>query len=210
MKSSTSVELLHRFSTESMTSFVIFWICMAVASDVSASFLIWSATTANPLPDSPALAASMEALRDSNAVSSAILNIALVSWSIWSTLLDSSIAFLSFCSVFCVISSAIRVALSASFLRMFALSLIPSIVFFPSTFFSFIFSICTAMLSDVVLKFSAVTAVCSILAASCSDIADIPATLSTRLLMTSSSCSTAPTISSPLSDTIPTVSFIDF
>ncbi|MPM72614.1 hypothetical protein SDC9_119590 [bioreactor metagenome] len=43
--------------------------------DCSASFLISSATTAKPLPDSPALAASMDAFKDSKFVCSVIPDI---------------------------------------------------------------------------------------------------------------------------------------
>ncbi len=47
-------------------------ICLADSLDCSASFWIWEATTAKPLPCSPALAASMDAFRDRRLVSSAM------------------------------------------------------------------------------------------------------------------------------------------
>ena len=53
-------------------------ILLALSLDCSASFCIWLATTANPRPCSPALAASIEALRDSRLVSSAISVISAV------------------------------------------------------------------------------------------------------------------------------------
>ena len=71
-------------SSESATnSRMISSICFAEALDCSASFPISSATTAKPLPASPALAASMEAFRDSRLVWLAMSAISLVTSRIW-------------------------------------------------------------------------------------------------------------------------------
>ena len=66
----------------SITSLIIIPMSLAATFDWSASFLIWSATTAKPLPASPALAASIEALRERSSVSSAISEISVIAFSI--------------------------------------------------------------------------------------------------------------------------------
>jgi hypothetical protein len=65
------------------------WIWPAAFLDPSASFLTSSATTANPLPCSPALAASIAALRESRLVCCAILVMIRTSWDISWDFLES-------------------------------------------------------------------------------------------------------------------------
>ena len=60
------------FTVWSVIWVTLFWISPAASAEWSASFLISSATTANPLPASPALAASMEAFKESRFVCSEI------------------------------------------------------------------------------------------------------------------------------------------
>lgn len=76
MKPRTSLLLSESF----LNAFCIFptvpWIEVAELEDSSASFLTSSDTTANPLPCSPALAASIAAFKASKFVCSAISDIA--------------------------------------------------------------------------------------------------------------------------------------
>ena len=87
--------LFARTSTAAITSSDTCWICEAASADSLASLLISSATTANPLPASPALAASIEALRESRLVWLEILIISSTRLLIFSTFLASSILSLS-------------------------------------------------------------------------------------------------------------------
>ena len=69
------------FAESSLSVFAVSSISLLDSFDCSESFLIWSATTPNPLPLSPALAASIEAFRLRRFVSSAIDVInAVASW----------------------------------------------------------------------------------------------------------------------------------
>jgi len=72
-----SIELEDSAFTTDRTSLVISWILDAEALELSDSFLISSATTANPFPVSPALAASIAALRASKVVWEVISRIVL-------------------------------------------------------------------------------------------------------------------------------------
>ena len=63
------------FSELSISVLTIFSILPLAVLDCSARFWIWDATTAKPLPASPALAASMLAFRESRLVSDAISEI---------------------------------------------------------------------------------------------------------------------------------------
>ncbi|MPM93484.1 hypothetical protein SDC9_140621 [bioreactor metagenome] len=66
-------------------------ICVVASRDCSASFRTSSATTANPLPCSPALAASIAALRASKLVWSAIPVMNCIIFPILSELVESSV-----------------------------------------------------------------------------------------------------------------------
>ena len=80
-------------STDELTCATIVTILAPVAVDSAARFAISLATTAKPLPWSPALAASIEAFKESSVVSSAISWIAFASSLIFSTCFASVIAF---------------------------------------------------------------------------------------------------------------------
>lgn len=68
MNFNISLELSDRLPKAFSTSPTTPWIFDTYSSDSSASFLISSATTAKPLPASPALAASMAAFNASRFV----------------------------------------------------------------------------------------------------------------------------------------------
>ena len=68
----TSFMVSTDFSESAISWLIMSPICLADSFDCSASFWIWDATTAKPLPCSPARAASMEAFKDRRFVSSAI------------------------------------------------------------------------------------------------------------------------------------------
>ena len=99
-------------------------ICSAVSADCDASFPISSATTAKPLPDSPARAASIDALSASKLVWDAISVISFEDSAIFCTdelvfLICSSICFIdSITARFCLsnISRACIDVLQASFI----------------------------------------------------------------------------------------------
>ena len=71
---------------------MVCWISSTVSAVSVASLPISVATTANPLPDSPARAASMEAFSDSRLICSAMLDIDVASVLICSTVLPRSMA----------------------------------------------------------------------------------------------------------------------
>lgn len=75
----TSSALSDRLLTAFVTSLLITWMLPAVCLLFSARELISPATTAKPFPASPALAASMEALRARRFVCEAMSRITFVS-----------------------------------------------------------------------------------------------------------------------------------
>ena len=96
-------------------------ISAAVFLESSASTLISSATTANPFPDSPALAASIEAFNANRFVCSVISKIDLDKTSIFSTSFDFFIASNNFSCVSILIFSAVSLDRIAASLSSFAL-----------------------------------------------------------------------------------------
>ena len=87
------------FETASIVLPISSLVVCAASADLLARFLTSSATTANPLPASPALAASTAALRASIFVWNAMLSIVLIIFSISADF--SSIIFIA-ASIFCV------------------------------------------------------------------------------------------------------------
>nr|WP_281288135.1 hypothetical protein [Paenibacillus methanolicus] len=92
MNESAFSELLVSAFTEPMTWLATCWISLAVFAEFSASLRISSATTAKPLPASPARAASIAALSASKFVRDVISRIESVSTWICSTAFACSIA----------------------------------------------------------------------------------------------------------------------
>ncbi len=156
-----SMLLLNAFCTLTMVS----WIFITASEDCSASFLTSSATTANPLPCSPALAASIAAFSASRLVCCAILPIVSAIIFMLSTTFPSSMAF---SILFCFISYKFLVsviAFSLLFLTSVALPLnsfallLPSIAFEDNIFILESTSWTDALISSVVALDSCIPAV---------------------------------------------------
>ena len=179
--SPTNFSMFSAFSlsrcTASITMLLMFWISLAVTRLLSASCRISSATTANPFPASPALAASMEAFNARRFVWLAMLKILLVNSSICFTLWLSFTASTSWSPIsFIILTAAFRLSTVCSCILL-ARSLMSMTTSFPSSALWLMF-ITPCRLSELAsASCSMVAEISSMLAANSSITEDTPITL---------------------------------
>ena len=185
-----------RSSTLSITNRLISWILLATLRLSSASRRICSATTAKPLPASPALAASMDAFNASIFVCEAIFNISSVSSWILSTWRLFSMDLLRPSLILFTISLVLAMPFSVSCLYSTDFSCIFSAMSLPCVILSVTLTIDLKMLSAPALNCSIVADTSCMPAAICCMAADTFCALSL----------TEPICSSILSDEVLIVS----
>ena len=146
----------------------------AIAFDVwSARLPISVATTANPLPASPALAASIDALSANRLVCDEISIIVPVSSFILSTALDPSIASVAFSFTLVYICIVLLLAVTVFSCKAVALCITSSEFFAPFSAIVLMFSASSLILLTFSLIVTVVAAVSSMPAASCWLVAEL-------------------------------------
>ena len=186
--------LSDKLDTALTTTEFICCILFAVSLLESASWRISSATTANPFPASPALAASIDAFNARRLVWLDILKISLVRLLTWSTLLLSSIALFSTSSI----SPTFSLVCSILFLALLSILSASSFICLENVLISFDFDAIISTSSRTLFALSLITLTdcptSCIVADNSSVIADKSEALSLEAATLLSTASTTPSI----------------